>query len=171
MGLRKRDTQRGRVYIAERAAFESDKHGSGDNQLSIGKSYETLRGKRNRVKEIVSSKWWRDKSCATSVQVRHFDKQLGGGEAYPSLILMGIRENREWVLIHELSHVLMVTARFSYFMKMRIPAVPSEGRSHGRAFCRIFLAMVRRFIGIDAYNALRLSFKHNNVKFSRSAAD
>ena len=166
----KRDTQRARVYRAERAAFYTY-NGSGNKQLLFGKSYDSLRGKRNRVKDIVSSKWWGDKSRATSVQVRHYDKQLYGGEAYTYLILMGIREDSELILIHELAHILQKTACYDYPRKMGIPARTSDIRAHGRAYCRIFLAMVRRFIGVEAHNALRLSFKKHNVKYARSAED
>lgn len=165
----KRDTQRARVYRAERAAFYGY-NGSGEKQLLYGKSYDTLRGKRNRVKKIVSSKWWKKKSRASSIQVRHFDKQLYGGEAYTFSIYMGIREADEWVLIHELAHVLLKTARFDYSRKIGIPYT-YDIRAHGRAYCRIFLALVRRFIGTEAYHALRLSFKKHNVKYARASAD
>ncbi|KKL06307.1 hypothetical protein LCGC14_2597340 [marine sediment metagenome] len=166
----KRDTQRARVYRAEKDAFYTY-NGSGNKQLLFGKSFSSLKDMRIRVKNICSSKWWRDKSYTFWISLNRFEKQLYGATAYSYKILIGKRETDEWVLIHELAHVLQRSVRDEYSDRLGIPAFIGDTRGHGRSFCRIYLAMVRRFIGVEAYNALRLSFKHNNVKYARSAED
>jgi putative metallohydrolase (TIGR04338 family) len=54
-----------------------------------------------------------------------------------------------WVALHELAHL----------------ATPNEVAWHGREFARVYLELVRRFMGEDSATLLRASFKNHRVKF------
>jgi predicted metal-dependent hydrolase len=53
------------------------------------------------------------------------------------------------VIVHELSHVCQ----------------PLISAGHGREFCKIFLAFVKKWVGHEAHNMLKTSFKEHGVKY------
>ncbi len=135
-----RDSQRSKVYRAERAAFLGTPY---------SKSME-LNDIEKWVQRIVDSPWTQ-KHLGKRNQIKVKD---GRGTTWARGSRSGwinlprwARVN--WIVLHELSHVYS-----------------SKGPVHGWNFCRIFLMLVRHWMGQEAHDALKKSFKKHRVRFT-----
>lgn len=84
-----------------------------------------------------------------SVRVRVV-KGRGGAEASRGKISLGVNARTEWVMCHELAHLL----------------TPSSCAAHGPEFAGVYLFLIRAVFGKDAAAGLRNSFKANRVSVS-----
>lgn len=154
--MRVRDSQRARVYKAERAAgFDA-----------MGQEFQTVEECQKFVNKVTGSAFWRTVYAGPTglflsegkvlVQGRNVVVKDGRGSPHGragryEIDLPRWSRNR-WVILHELAHVARPTAR--------------EGAAaHGREFCSIYLKLVKRFIGEAQAIALRQQFVAHHVRF------
>jgi len=146
---RPKDSQRGRLYTAEREAFRAF---PGLADVATPARYE------RRVRDIMASKWMLDTYpsavCAGEVWCE-FSAAMGGANATSRRIRTGERSMNEWVLVHELAHVV----------HQRLPYAETwDPIGHGRQYAEIYVTIARRFLGAEAYKALRAAFRKHRVK-------
>ena len=140
------DTQAGRVYDAEREAWDIDH----PRLLAL----EDL---RNRAIRTTQAEWWfsRYGSCGHDLKVRSFplhcvdDAQCVEGRT----LYFHPRARTEFVLAHELSHIPLVV-----------------GPDHGPGFCRVYLDVTRYTVGVMAFQLLSASFKRHKVEVAKRSA-
>jgi hypothetical protein len=143
---RPKDSQRGRLYAAEREAFRAF---PGLADVATPARYE------RRVKDIMASKWMLDtypRAMLREVECE-FSAVMGGADATSRRIRTGPRSMNEWVLVHELCHVIHARLGDSY-----------DHAGHGRHYAEIYVTVARRFLGAEAYAALRAAFRKHQVK-------
>lgn len=119
---------------------------------------------RRYVDSITESKWWATqtyprfapgarettyRSCHRHIVVK--GKRGRGCWGYNSgRIVMGDERLWRWFLLHEIAHT-----------------IAHEEPAHGPQYCAVYLALVRRWIGRDAYLLLRSEFKAHGVRYKR----
>ncbi len=62
-----------------------------------------------------------------------------------------------WIVAHEVAHLAYPGKVDGY----------NDTRSHGAAFCHVYLRLVRRFFGVPAEKALKASFRAHGVRYTR----
>lgn len=148
---RPRDTQRERLYRAEREAFLAKGISS---MADAPKDFATMLAIDEYVETVRTSKWL----------AVHYPRgamapvRLVGGRgcnATESRIMLAKWGYVKWIVLHELAHV--VTDRHHRYEKLP---------GHGREFARVYLALVRRWMGVAEYEKLRREFKLHRVKYS-----
>lgn len=145
-----RDTQRQKLYNAEHAVHK---------QLATNLTWPELEALKNK---IVTSTWFvkkyrtRDSGRVAALNIR-LEKTHGGGRAERMFdgweIRLGTWARCDLVLIHEITHCVVTT-----------------GPAHGWKFAEVFLDLVRHFMGKDAHDVLKASFKKHRVKFTAPRA-
>lgn len=146
-----RDTQRARLYVAERRAFLPN----GVTRASdMPREFEDTKHIDEYVESIRTSKWLATHYPRAAMSVI---KVVGGNgcNADADRIMLARWGHVKWVVLHELAHA--ITDRHHRYE--RLPG-------HGREFARIYLALVRRWMGVAEYEKLRASFKMYKVKYS-----
>lgn len=141
---RPRDSQRQRVYDAEREVEDFDRPADGmDAPFSI---HET----RAFVRTITRSRWWRNRTRRFywNVPVKDGRGRRNGGGTPDGYITMPRWSRTPMVICHELAHV----------------ATPANKAAHGRTYCGWYLALVRQFVSEEAYQQLRDALKRRRVK-------
>jgi len=132
-----RDTQRQRVYNAERETSMWDKD-----------RIDNIHDVREFVGKITRSAWYRRRfKTYSSILVkdgRRCRRAMGGF----GVINLPCWTRTRLVILHELSH-----------------AVQPPSAWHGREFCKIYLAFVKKWMGVEAYEELKASFKARGVKY------
>jgi len=141
-----RDTQRGKVYKAERHVAE-------------GRKFGTLVECQAYYDRIVHSRWWLRRAMPTQIflrdgrgtrMARAYSNWAGGYINLP-------RWSRcEIVMLHELAHVLRCR-RYG-------GANDIDHRPHGAGFVRAFLDLVGRWMGAETAKALRESMLEHGVR-------
>lgn len=140
-----RDSQRSKVYKA-------------GHQVDPGQRFETVSEIQCWVDKITTSKWWAKNFPNASTRVTIKDgrgRRNACAETiwhYPRLKLPRWARSQR-VVLHELAHVASDDGDLS--------------PSHGRKFCRAFLALVGRWMGSESQKELRESFRRHNVKWHR----
>lgn len=149
-----RDSQRQRVYNAEnraRSTLEANGH--------IFRDVKSERRYRERLDAIMGSKWMQEHYPEATKRV--VDLGWGACRRGANAGWHGINTSitdfalHEMVLIHELSHVI----------EKRTRGIVDPG--HGREFCIIYLALVKRFISADAERVLKQWFRDCKVRYVR----
>jgi len=165
VSYRPRDSQRSKVYAAER------KHSQwyDDNQ------YANLGEIQSWVDSICKSRWFINRFPRHALDKKAIMKYGrsadgikvldGRGRQRPCGSTRGFIKLPKWsrfelVILHEIAHV--VTTRYSTNNR-KLPAY------HGRDFCANYLTLVRRFLGKEAGKELRECFKRHKVKYTRPA--
>jgi hypothetical protein len=138
------DSQRAKVYSAERATFSRD----------AVKKIKTRRGFEGRLNRIAKS--------ATVTKIR---REFGLGpvigridvekrrahsrsSSYGGMVAISSTSFDEWTLLHELAHEIL-----------------PRGISHHWPFAYVYLKLVSRFMGAEKAKELKLAFKRNKVRF------
>lgn len=143
-----RDTQRSKVYRAERAI---DKY---------SKRYETVEEidaflksiwsrKRLQKKYHRALKWYEPPSIKDGRGTR-----IARGGAWHLNLPLWSRFST--VILHEVSHCI----------QDRLQRIETQA-AHGREFCEIFLTVVREMLGREAHDLLKASFKKHRVRFTK----
>lgn len=145
---RQRDTQRLRVYRAEWALWPAERRLSYDEA-------------RLMVDRIMASKWMQDRCPRLALKYR-----LG-----KFTLLPGRKGQRKaWARTYEmclpdtLRMPLVVTHEMAHAMRRQIDAT-EPGHSWEWAACH--LALVRRFLGVSQYRALRDTYKAHRVRYTK----
>lgn len=141
-----RDNQRQRVYDAERAT-----------PMLMKDRIDDVHELQKYVTKICKSAWFRRRFPAsmgiTVTDGRRRIRACGfavGGYGY---IKMPKWARSKMITLHEISHAVQ---KLAY-----------EGPQpwHGREFCKIYLAFVKKWLGMEAYASLKASFKEHGVKY------
>lgn len=148
---RKRDFQRSRVY-------NSEFHHSHYKTLSIDKM--SIAECRDYIERIMRSRWWKSRMP----NVWHLNLKDGRGtrRARGGRHGDGIKINLpRWarhpiVILHEIAHTITPKSRYI-------------AASHGRQFCSNYLALIKRWVGHEAWREMKDHFKKGRVKYRRKA--
>ena len=146
MSKRPRDTQRSKVYAAERTIEDWD-----TEKMSIPEIEEW-------VGKITRSKWWKNHPRGGSYKIEVRDgrgrRNAGGRRWVGKVVIKMPRWSRtKIVTLHEIAHGMQ----------------PHLTAWHGREFCRTFLDLVVRWMGKDVARELRQSFVKHRVKHRGSS--
>ncbi len=149
-----RDSQRSKVYAAERAAGiyrHRSEAMDWDGVLAF-------------VEKVQSSAYVRRKYSASRYQVKAFPGR-GGGMAMRELLARDI--DGYWMRHHGQIITLGVWARQPAVILHEIAHhYAGLSHSHDWAFCATFLDLVRHFMGKEAHDALKAQFKAHRVRFT-----
>ena len=138
---RPRDYQLAKVYAAEKQ-FD-------------GYCLQSVGAVESFVKRVVRSATWRRMTAVKRVEVRRVSRRRWYAADRETrfrgfVALRGdVASYPMDVIIHELSHI----------------PVPNACADHGPEFCRVELALVRRFMGPEAEADLRSLFQKHGVEF------
>ncbi len=142
--MRPRDSQRQKLYDAERAAFGPTK------------TLSTVAEVQAYADKVTGSKWWASQPRLSTRTITVSDgRGSGNARAVSSYrIQMPTHMRSEWVTLHEIAHCAM-GQRHGW-----------DGvAAHGWQFAEFYLALVRRFLGVAAHDQLRDAFKAKRVKY------
>jgi hypothetical protein len=139
----KRDSQRQKVYDAERFVTTRRQFGSLDEVKQF-------------ISTVVGSRWWKTKYPFAR---REFKFIVGPDWWRASMGWMGtlVLPKSKWndfVVLHELTHVAMYKHRLG-----------RNSPAHGRVFCNHLLQIIRRFAGDQSWEELKEGFKAKRVKW------
>ena len=149
-----RDNQRKKVYDAEVEAFDYD-------LKTDEPTFREVKAVEKFVKKVFASKRvqkeWPKATWAPRVKDgrgRRNACAFGG-----SAIAVPIWARREWVILHELAHI--ITSR---------EYAGTAKAGHGWEFCKTYLRLVEIVMGKEAYLSLEKSFLKHGVKFIKPRA-
>ena len=80
----------------------------------------------------------------------------GGAWASTFQITLGVKARRKWIVLHELSHVIVLRTQ-----------PHAEAAWHGWQFAKIYLELVNHVLGKDAHDRLRESFRSRRVRYKQ----
>jgi putative metallohydrolase (TIGR04338 family) len=152
-----RDSQRKRVYTAERAAFP-------DCSETSDPTLPTVEDIERYVKKVWGSK---RVQAAFPRSTLHYSRvpEVADGRGCRRAIAYGTYQitipkwaRREWVVLHELAHIIVERERLH---------PKNEIADHGWHFCEVYLKLVLYMMGREAHDALKASFKKHKVKFTQ----
>lgn len=148
---RARDNQRQRVYNA-------DLHG--------GQRMETVGEIQEYVDRITRSRWWKSQLKKNASMHRRFSngktikvkdgrgRSSACGDSWTCSISMPRWSRTEGVILHEVAHVL---TDYIY---------GREGvAAHGPEFAKTYAALVKRWMGREAWEKLKANYKKHKVKY------
>lgn len=149
----KKDSQKGKLYAAERAAFRGSEW---DERLTD----DEVRREINR-----GVQWLRNKYGDRAVR-GHGDIEVrfpanGYGGAYlryganPFFSFTPASRTR-WIVLHELAHAVIPGYH---------PEFDGDRRGHGWCFADVYLALVQHYFGVEWAKKLRGEFKARNVRY------
>jgi hypothetical protein len=140
-----RDSQRAKLYRAEREAFQKTTYDTfvGEGSLEDVKAY---------VNNCLTHVYWKKHYKLLYVIV---EDGRGSPRARAVVLRQALKmpkwSRKPWVILHELAH--LVTPRGAAF--------------HGREFAEVYLDLVRHFLGQEAESRLKASFKTHRVKYTK----
>lgn len=150
MPYRDRDFQKLKLYKAEKETDLEEK------------AFDTLQELRDYVKTITTSRWWKTNSEIETVIVNSyknttFYRAWGNyddvSDELIGYIILPYDGWTESAVMHMLAHI------------MNLVGTMQHGYSnHGIEFVKNYLALVKKFMGNNAWNKLRKSFTHNGVR-------
>lgn len=149
---RLRDSQRSKVYAAERVAFPGFGGTGSEARFRAVADIEAY------LDKIISSAWWRRRYP----KVRTVQIKDGRGTTFArggynpdgtGTLNLPMWARNEPVILHELAHVATDSIHG-----------PRGTPPHGREFCSTFLGLVRWQMGEQAWRALKDAFREGKVK-------
>ena len=150
---RPRDSQRERLYEAERAlwAYSPDR-----KDVTAGGRLETLPEVQRYVNRILRSQWYR-KTFRRAARLRpgiwvKDRRNNGAAQAWGGCIEMPRWSRCRMIVLHEMAHCIA-------------DAEYTRNCLHDRDFARTYLALVDRWIGKEIGRALRASFRAHRVRW------
>lgn len=155
-----RDSQRKKVYEAEWYFRRMAKANPGGPTLSAGafqeKKFRSLRGVQNYVDNVLAQGYtyrYAKRPCKVIArkgqQYAHYE--VGNMVGLMKLPIIGDPKGwamREIVVLHELAHHLTSSSKYA---------------GHGPEFCKRFLLLIEKNMGLDARNALMLLYIQEGV--------
>ena len=142
---RERDNQRKKVYRAENEAF--------NNKPYILK-FDDLKQVDKFLKRIFKSKWFQKKFPNFKNFIvkygRSRTRACGWSSGDCAKMKLPVWTRNNWIVLHELSHGLVFQGGNAF---------------HDMEYCKVYLELVKKWIGKDAANDLKVSFKKHLVKY------
>lgn len=142
MGTRPRDSQRAKLYNAERI-------------ICAGQRFDHVNDVQTYVNKITNSRWWSVNFPLAPKYIRVRDgrgRRSACAERHAPIIKLPRWARTEFTILHELAHITLNGKN-----------VPD----HGREFARILLSMVGRWMGNNTKKSLRASYKEYGVKYCK----
>jgi putative metallohydrolase (TIGR04338 family) len=163
------DRQKQKVYDAERMVFSWDDDGDLDGSVEAAEAFANKVAKSAWVKKNAGSTWtgwYYGPRRSGEVRAFHISRDYGGtnwsmvrhtyvrvrGRHLPVIYLTKSAMKRRWVILHEIAHWLS-----------------PEHEGHGPGFARMYLGLVRRFLGPDEARKLKAAFKEKKVRHQANA--
>jgi putative metallohydrolase (TIGR04338 family) len=141
-----RDSQRSKVYAAERASGLTPARGT-LGTMTIDECYDYTR--RVLDSAYVRRRWPHATTTARLIQVVPGRNGGHAGRRWGTpFISLGRWARTEYIVLHEIAHHLA-----------------GLDRQHDWQFCDTLLNLVRHFLGRDAHDALRDQFKAHKVRY------
>lgn len=140
-----RDSQRSKVYAAERAALAK----------FASPPFATHADAQGYVDRLLASAWWKRRWP----EVRKVKIKTGRGcySSGGSITLNSWGLTQEYVILHELAHEII----WATIGHTKTPA-------HGRDFCRFYLELVGHKMGEADRKALKAAFQEGKVKHTKA---
>lgn len=154
-----RDSQRQKLYNAERATFGYSR--------SVKTDLRSVADVQAYVDRVTATKWWADNVTAVrnargNRLVRRIEVRDGRGSGsaravgmFRILIPTGMRQ--DWIVLHELAHCA-TTQELG-------PLAHGVYAAHGWQFAARYLSLVSRFLGREQHDRLRDQFKAHKVRY------
>lgn len=143
---RVRDSQRSKLYAAERASGIQTLGKLGKMTIAECDAFarKVLRS------AYIRRRYDRAERIADWLQVEH---GRGGGRAYAGMttIRLGVWGRQPAVVLHEVAHLL----------------TPSRAAAHGWEFAAAMLDLVRAGMGVEAHDKLKAAYVEHKVRFRR----
>lgn len=136
-----RDTQRERVYAAERRLYGRDV------------APVSIEAARAFVRKIEADRWTIRHYGVRRIDVSDGTPRQRRPRGGSGRIRLPVGHRGPWITLHEVAHCL---------------AGAHDGGWHGPRFARTYLALVRHFLGDVAWRNLRSAFKEEGVRYRRS---
>lgn len=160
-----RDTQRSRVYKAERDALKPLQRklsSLSEVKLLVRQVWASKRVAENWPKAITGYQFMPKRADGSWGEYRSRPRVIDGrgarwawgGSTYIKIPSRAAWAMVDWVVLHELAHTI----------HCRLDN-PRREASHGWQYCAIYLQLVLYFMGRPAHNALKAAFKANKVRF------
>lgn len=153
-----RDSQRSKLYTAERFAFEvareiNDKIIFGVDSVAC-QSIKKIEDIQKLVDKITFSKWWaKEFKHNVGVTVTHNSGRTGADACHIDMrIRIATNMRMKYVVLHELAHI---AANIKH----------NDQCSHDRRFAAAYLKLVRKYLGKEQADALRNEFKNQKVRY------
>lgn len=148
----RRDPQKHRVYAAERAAFPTPKPGP-EGTPAAGPDLPEVADVQRYLDKIQTDRWFRRLyphmyMPFVAADGRGLHKHGGNAEAVDQRINIRRDHRYRWVVLHEVAHCL----------------TPAGSQVHGPEYVKIYLALVRHFLGRAAWRELHRQCKLHRVK-------
>lgn len=135
---RPRDTQRKRLYDAER-------------EVRRGQEFKSVAEMQQYVDALLAQRWCRSRWGGQSVEVRDgrgFRRAMCYPDGSSAVIYMPLWSRCQRIVLHEVAHAL----------------APEDAAWHGPEFAAIYLALVQREVGADAAEEMRAAFRKHRVR-------
>lgn len=143
-----RDSQRSKVYKSENATpMRNETPMSFEETIAF-------------VRKIEKSNYWLDHNF-DAIRPLEIADGRGTRQAYAEFwykISLPKWSRIKLVILHELAHIAISRT-------MSSPTEIKTVAAHGREFCKVYLGLVRHYMGKKAHDELRDSFKAHRVKY------
>jgi len=137
---RPRDNQRARLYRAE-------------NEIDAGRALPTVGVMQAYVDGVAATGWFVDRWGDRTFEVRPGYGHKRATANREGVLQMPRWARREMVILHEVAHCV----------------TPESFAAHGSEYAGVFLAIVRRAMGLGPAQALEESFDRHRVRWSTAA--
>jgi len=149
-----RDSQRSKVYTAEKEALRPDE--VGQSGKSGNKSFQTIEEVEAYLRWLIQRAPIQ-RRYKRELYARVYLKAGKGAHATAHVITIPKWGRTMDVACHELAHVIIGR----HYPRDNV-------QSHGREYCKVYLDLVRFGIGAEAEEALKQSFRRHRVKFTKA---
>jgi len=155
---KERDSQKQRVYDAERKAAKSMAV-AGDRNLRIPEIADV----EKYVNDIVRSAYWKamfPKTTIVMVDEGRKGRRMACWKSWEKTIHLPSWARTELIILHELAHAAHDGS----------PDWDWTQAAHGWQFCAVYLQLVQRYLGRSAHDILAASFKLGGVRYQKPRA-
>lgn len=135
-----RDTQKRKLYRSEYS-------------ISHSKRFKAMDEVNAYVADIIRSSFWKKMRGADYIDIKDGRGRRNAAAFNRNTITLPRWARSDIVILHELTHTLV---NFDY--NNRVP-------SHGNEFASTFLKLVKRYMGKESHDELKLAFKSNHVHY------
>lgn len=145
---RPRDSQRSKVYTAERKLWDDP-----------GEVYRTILEVETFLSRVRQSKWFVDRFGGMTFCIKNgqgCSMAKGWSEGTTVYMRLPAFARKQLIVLHELSHGLVM-------FECRKAGTTAAG--HGPEFCQMYLELVKEFMGESPWTLLRQAFIAHKVKF------